>query len=153
MANITAASILYGTPVVAKVGDLLFTVTNIEVSSAATEYVEGGIELLPAKLGLTDEAISGAQSVARESGVGAMASTTALAGAIWSAPFLVKAKEQNEAGKEVAGAFPCAVSLVKGVPYLRLYAATTAGQAEPFLEVKAKTAVSLYTTTIFAFGK
>lgn len=153
MANITAASILYGTPVTAKVGDLLFTVTNIEVASTATEYVEGGIELLPAKLGLTDEAISGAQAVAREGTVGLMASTSALPGVIWSSGLIVKAKESNEAAKEVAGGFPCQVTLVGKTPFLRVFAATTAGQAEPFLEAKVKTSLSLYTATIYAFGK
>jgi hypothetical protein len=153
MANITAASILYSTPLVAKVGDLLLTATRVEVASTATEYVEGGIELKPASLGLTDEAISGAQSVAREATVGTMATTTGLPGLIWSDGLLVKAKEDNEAQKEIAGAIPCQVTLVAGVPYLRAFASVTAGQAEVFKELKVKTVLSLYATTIFALGK
>ena len=153
MANITAASILYSTPVVWKVSDLLFTATRIETASSATEYVEGGIELKPASLGLTDEAISGATSVAREATVGAMASTTGLPGFIWSDGFLVKAKEDNEAQKEIAEAFPCQVTSVKGVPYLRMFGFATAGAEKPWIELKVKTALSLFSTTIFALGK
>src|ERR1700683_2095475 len=146
MANITAASILYSTPLTAKVGDLLFTATRVEVASTATEYVEGGIELLPAKLGLTNEAISGAQSVARLAEVGTTASTTGLPGLLWSDTFLVTAKEDNEAQKEIAEAFPCQATLVKGVPYLRVFSIATAGAEKPFIEVKVKTALSLFTT-------
>src|SRR6202035_2575850 len=142
MANITAASILYSTPLVAKVGDLLFIATRIEIPSTATEYVEGGIELDVAELGFTDEAISGAQSVAREAAVGEMASTTALPGLVWCDGWLTKAKEENEAQKEVAEAFPCKVSLVKGVPYLRVFGYATAGAEKPWIEVKVKTALS-----------
>src|ERR1700685_1077007 len=106
MANITPASILYSTPLVAKVGDLLFTATRIEIASTATAYVEGGIELLESKLGLTDETISGQGSVARTAEVGAMATTTGLPGLVWSDGFLVKAKEDNEAQTEIKEAFP-----------------------------------------------
>jgi hypothetical protein len=153
MANISAASILYSTPIVGKVGDLLFTATRIEVASTATEYVEGGIELLESKLGLTDEAISGSASVAREATVGTMASTTGLPALVWTSGLIVKAKEDNEAQKESAGAFPCQVTLVGNVPYLRVFASVTAGQAEPFKELKVKTSLSLYATTIFCLGK
>jgi hypothetical protein len=153
MANISAASILYSTPVVSKVGDLLFTATRIEVPSTATEYVEGGIELLEAKLGLTDEAVSGGASVAREATVGQTAATTGLPALIWTSGFLIKAKEDNEAQKESAGAFPCQVTLVGLVPYLRVFACETAGQEKPFKEIKVKTSLSLYATTIFALGK
>jgi hypothetical protein len=151
--NITAASIKYSTPLVAKVGDLLFTATQIETSGTLEEYVEGGVELLESKLGLTDEAISGAFSVAREATVGETASTTALPALIWCNPFLVKAKESNEAQKEIASGFPCQVTVVKGVPYLRVFALAAAGQEKPIIEVKVKTVISLCTTTIFALGK
>jgi hypothetical protein len=153
MANITPASILYSTPLVAKVGDLLLTATRIEVASTATEYVEGGIELLENKLGLTDEAISGGASVAREATVGTTAATTGLPGLVWSDTFIVKAKEDNEAAKEIAEAFPCQVTLVKGVPYLRAFSIAAAGAEKPFIELKVKTSLSLFTTTIYTFGK
>jgi hypothetical protein len=153
MANITAASILYSTPLVGKVGDLLLTATRIEVASTATEYVEGGIELLESKLGLTDETISGAGSVAREATVGQTASTTGLPGLVWTSGLIVKAKEDDEAQKEIKGAFPCQVTLVAGVPYLRVFACVKATQEAPFEEIKVKTSLSLYTTTIFALGK
>jgi len=153
MANITAASILYSTPIVTKVGDLLFTATRIETASTATEYVEGGIELKPKELGLTDEVVSGAGLVAREATVGTMASTTALPGLIWCDGWLCKAKEENEAAKELAEAFPCKVTLVKGVPYLRVFGFAVAGAEKPWIESKVKTALSLFSTTIFCLGK
>ena len=155
MANITAASILYSTPLVAKVGDLLFTATNIEVASTATEYVEGGIELKPKELGLTDELISGASSAGREATVGTMATTTALPGLIWCSGWLMLAKDANEAQKEITAekVFPCAVTLVKQIPYLRVFAPPAAGQEKGFDEIKVKQSLSLCTTTIFAFGK
>lgn len=153
MANISAASILYSTPLVCKVGDLLLTATRIEVASTATEYVEGGIELKPKELGLTDEAISGATGLAREAAVLNVASTTGLPGLIWSDAMIVKAKEDNEESKEVAEAFPCQVTLVKGKPFLRVFALAVAGAEKPFIEAKVKTALSLFTTTIYALGK
>ncbi len=153
MANISAASILYSSPLVFKTSDLLFTATRIEIPSTATEYVEGGIELKPEQLGLTDQGISGAVPVAREATVGTMATTTGLPGLIWSDGFLVKAKEDNEAQTEIKEAFPCQVTLVKGVPYLRVFGFATAGSEKPWIEVKVKTALSLFTTTIFALGK
>src|SRR5450755_3836918 len=97
MANITAASILYSTPLVTKVGGLLLTATRIETASSATEYVEGGIELKPALLGLTDEAVAGATPLAGEATSGTAATTTALPGLIWCDGWLMKAKEENEA--------------------------------------------------------
>ncbi len=155
MANITAASILYGEPLKCKVGDLLFSATQIEVASTATEYVEGGIEILPEKLGLTDEAISGANSAAREAGIGKTASTTALPGYIWCSGWLMLAKDANEAQKEITAekVFPCAVTLVKQVPYLRVFAPVAAGQEKGFDEIKVKQSLSLCATTIFALGK
>lgn len=155
MANVTAASIKYSTALTAKVGDLLFTATRIEFSTTAEEYVEGGVELKPKSLGLTDEAISGAQSVAREAAVGETASTTALPGLIWSSGFLVTAADENEAGEELDAAknWPCYVSLVKGVPYLRVMALAAAGQEKGYSELKVKTAIGEATTTIFALGK
>jgi hypothetical protein len=153
MANITAASILYSTPLICKVGDLLLTATRIETASSATEYVEGGIELKPEKLGLTDEAVSGAAEVSRQAGVGTMASTTALPGLIWCDGWLVKAKEDNEAQTEIKEGFPCKVTLVKGVPYLRVFGFATAGAEKPWIESKVKTALSLFSTTIFCLGK
>ncbi len=155
--NISATTILYSTPLVAKVGDLLLTATRIEVpgSANAEEYVEGGIQLLPAKLGLTDEAVSGAQSVAREASIGTLNSTTGLPGLIWSSGLLVDGKTDNEAQKEITAthAFPCQVTLVKGVPYLRVFATVTAGQDKGWDEVKVKQNLELLTTTIYALGK
>ncbi len=153
MANITAASILYSTPLRWPAGDLVFTATKIEVASSATEYVEGGIELKPASLGLTDEAISGASSAAREATVGGMATTTALPGLIWTSGLLVEAKTDNEAQTEIKKALPCQVTLVKGVPYLRCFTQTTAGQDKYLEEVKVKLSLSLMSTTIYALGK
>src|SRR5271156_343744 len=155
MANITAASILYSSPVKVTEGGLWLTATRIEIASTATEYVEGGIELLPEKLGLTVGAVAGATDATPggEPTVGGMATTTGLPGVIWTSGFLVKAKEDNEAQKEVAEAFPCAVSLVKGVPYLRVFSIATAGAEKPFIEVKVKTALSLFSTTILTCGK
>ncbi len=155
MANISAASILYGEPLICKVGDLLLTATQVEVASTATEYVEGGVEILPGKLGLTVEAISGAADVAREAGVGKTASTTALPGLIWCNGWLLLAKDANEAQKEITAekAFPCAVTLVKQVPYLRVFAPVAAGQEKGFDEIKVKQSLSLCTTTIYALGK
>ncbi len=154
MSAISAATIKYGVPLVSKVGDLLFTVTNIEIPATEEEYVEGGIELKPTKLGLTDEAINGAAVVARESAVGEMATTTALAGAIWCNP-LTLAKEANEEAKEVKEAFTADVTLVKGKPFLRVYAQVTAGAGKPLTEAKTATKVKLglFTTTIFCLGK
>ncbi len=153
MANITAASILYSTPLRYPIGDLVLTATRIEIPSTATEYVEGGIELKPLSLGLTDEAVSGATEVARVATVGGMATTTGLPGLILSDGFLVKAKEDNEAQTEIKEAFPCQVTLVKGIPYLRVFGFATAGSEKPWIEVKVKTALSLFTTTIYALGK
>jgi len=155
MTAIAAATIKYGIPAVSKVGDLLFTVTNIEVPATAEEYLEGGVELLPAKLGLTDEAINGLTNVSRESAVGETATTSSLAGAIWSAPFIMKAKEVNESGKQVAEAMPCAVTIVAGKPFLRTFSIETAGIGKPFIEAKTatKAKLGLFQTTIYAFGK
>lgn len=155
MAAITAATIKYSTPTVTKVGDLLFTVTNIEIPATTEEYVEGGFELKPASLGLTDEAINGAVGVARESAVGETASTTALAGAIWCNPVLAKAKEAGEESKQVAEAAIASVSLVKGKPFLRVYGLETAGIGKPFIETKTSTKqkLGLFTTTIYCLGK
>jgi hypothetical protein len=153
MANISAASILYGTPLVFKTGDLLFSATRIEVASTATEYVEGGVEILETKLGFPDETISGGGPVAREGAVGATASTTGLPALVWTSGLLVIAKTDNEAQTEDKGAFPCQVTLVKGVPYLRAFACVKATQEAPFEEIKVKTSLSLYSTTIFALGK
>jgi hypothetical protein len=153
MANISAASILYSTPLRFPIGDLVLTATRLEIASTATEYVEGGIELKPANLGLTDEAISGAQESARVAGSGMMATTTGLPGLIWTNGFLVKAKEDNEAQTEIKEAFPCMATLVKGVPYLRVFGYATAGAEKPWIEVKVKTALSLFSTTVFCLGK
>ena len=111
---------------------------------------------MPAKLGLTNEAIAGTASVAREAAVGETASTTSLAGAIWSDPFLVKAKEANEEGKQVTEAMPCAVTIMKAKPLLRTFnPKETNKTGEPFVENKTATKVKLglFQTTIYCFGK
>ncbi len=156
MANISAASILYSTPLVAKVGDLLLTATNVETASSATEYVTGGVELNVTKLGLTDEAISGAQSVAREASIGTLTATTMLPALIWCNPWMLDSKTSGEGSEKelkAAGNFGAIVTLEGKVPFLRLIALTTAGQDKGFSELKVKTAVSQCFTTVYALGK
>lgn len=156
MTAIAAATIKYSEPLVAKVGDLLFTVTNIEIPATAEEYIEGGFELKPAKLGLTDEAVSGTALIAREVGVGETASTTSLPAAIWADPYLIKAKEAGEEGKQVAEAMPCAVTVVKGKVLVRTFnPKETNKTGEPFVENKTATKVKLglFQTTVYCFGK
>jgi hypothetical protein len=154
MAELKASEVKYGAPIVTKISDLLFTITNIELPASA-EYAEGGIELNLAKLGLTDEAVAGLSPVSRESAVGETASTTSLAAGIWSDPFLVKAKESGEEKKQVAEAVPCAVTVVKAKAFLRVLTTETAGIGKPFIEPKTSTKVNigLFQTTIYAFGK
>ncbi len=157
MANITAASILYSTPVVTKIGGVLITATNVETVSTATEYVTGGIELLPAKLGFADEAILGAQSVAGEpASLGTTISTSGLPAFVWCDPWMVDSKTANEGSEKelkAAGNFGAQVTMVGKVPFLRLIALTTAGQDKGFSELKVKTAVSACATTVYCLGK
>ena len=151
---ITAASIKYGVPVVAKVGDLLFTATQIETSGTLEEYVTGGIELKPAKLGLTDEAISGTAAVAREGEVGETATTTALPALIWCNPVMSTATQLSKAEAVTAGAI-AQVSVVGKTPYLRVFSQESAGKKEPLLEsvTADKRKLTSFATTVFALGK
>ncbi len=156
MANITAASILYSTSYVTKIGGVLLTATNVETVSTATEYVTGGVELLPAKLGLTDEGIAGVQLVAGELPTsGTTLAGSGLPGLIWCDPWMVDSASANEAQKELkaAGNFCAQVTMVGKVPYLRLLAITTAGQDKGFSELKVKTAVSACATTVYCMGR
>lgn len=148
-----ASEIKYGVPLSTKVGDLLLTATQIETPTSA-EYVEGGVELNLAKLGLADEAPSGAAAVARETTVGETATTTALPVLAWCNP-LMTAKTQAEEKKEVAVCFTAGIAAIKGKLFLRIFAQNTAGVKEPLLEPKTSTkaAVSLCTTTVFVLGK
>ena len=154
MTAISATTLLYSTPLVFKASDLLFSATRIEIPSTADEYTKGGIELLPAKLGLTDELISGAGEAARIATVGGTASTTALPGLIWSSGYMVSAADENEVEElDSEKNWMCYVSLVKNIPTLRCLAAVAAGQEKGLAELKDKNKITNGTTTIFALGK
>ena len=131
----------------------MLTATQIETPASA-EYAEGGVELNLTKLGLADEAPSGAAPVSREVGVGETASTTALPVLAWCNP-LMTAKTQAEEKKEVVVCFLASIAAIKGKLFLRIFAQETAGIKEPLLEPKTSTkaAISLCTTTVFVLGK
>lgn len=147
MSAITAASIEYSEPFVMKLTDALFTITKISVPATTEEYAEGGIELLPEKLGLTVGLVTGTQATA-----GAHAEKF---GAIWSDGTLALDKEQYEEGKVVGEAWACAVTTLSGKPFLRIYSQVTAGEAKPSIEPKTAKKVKLakFSTVIFAIGK
>ncbi len=149
MTEIVATGIKYSEPAVFKAGGLLFAATNIEVPATAEEYVEGGIKLNPEKLGLTDGVVKVASSV------GETASTTAFPGIVWCNPVITLAKEANEEAKLVAEGIIAQVTMIKGIPWLRVYSIATAGIGKPFAEPKTSTKVKLgiMSVTVFAVGQ
>ncbi len=158
MAELKPTEIKYGEPLRTKLGGLLFTATTIETPSGA-EYqdVSGttkGMELNLAKLGLADEAVYGAASVAGpEGGTGETATTTSFPVAAWSTPLMTAATmSKNE---RVLIAYATAVTLGAGKLFLRIFAQNVAGEKEPLLEPKTavKAPISLCSATIFVLGK
>jgi hypothetical protein len=147
MSAISAATIEYSAPFVAKIGDSLFTITKVTVPTTEEEYLEGGIELNPAKLGLTDGLIMGTAPAA--------GAHPELYGAIWCDGLLATDKTQYEEGKEVAEGFDAAITTINGKPFLRLYAQVTAGAGKPMTECKTATKVKVgkFSTVVFAIGK
>lgn len=153
MAELKASEVKYGVPLKASVGDLYLTATQIELPAEA-EYVEGGFELDKTKLGLPVEGVSGTTSASREATVGATASTTALP-ALALITRLVKAKEANESGKQVAESFIADVTSIKGKLIVRIYVQEKAEAGKAQIEPKTATKVNigLFTATVIVLGK
>lgn len=155
MAELKASELKYGVPLSTKLGGLLLTATNIETPESAEYAPEGALYLNLAKLGLADEAVGGATSVAGETTAGETATTTGLPLFAWSTPF-VEGKATNEAAKLSGTIFPTTVNLTTGGKLcLRIYSQTTAGLGKPMSEPKTSTkaAVSLLVCTVFVLGK
>jgi len=147
MSEITAASIKYSEPAKISAGGVSLTSTNVEVAATTEEYVEGGIELKPESLGLTDGLVSLGGSVgATASGVSAL---------IWCNPVIALNKETYEEAKLVSEGIVAQITMVGTKPFLRVFSIATAGIGKPFAEPKTSTKVKLgkFSVTVFAFGK
>lgn len=147
MSAITAATIKYSEAFKYAAGGLLFTATNIEVPATTEEYVEGGIELSPEKLGLTTGLIGASKSIGQ--------TASGFPGAVWCDGVIGTNKTTYEAGKQVAEAYVCNVVIIAGVPWLRVFAQETAGIGKPLLESKTatKTKLSGFSTTVYCIGR
>ncbi|HKI16814.1 MAG TPA: hypothetical protein VKA15_03000, partial [Isosphaeraceae bacterium] len=144
MSAIAAATIVYSEPFVMKLTDCLFTITKITIPATEEEYAEGGVELLPEKLGLTDGIITGTQATG--------GSHAELFGAIWCHPILGLDKETYESGKQVKEATLATIDIVGGKLFLRVFQQETAGIGKPLIEAKTSTKMKLgkMSTVVYA---
>ncbi len=155
MAELKTSEVKYSTPLVTKLGPFLFTATQIEFPASA-ETVVGGIELNPAKLGLTDEAVLGNASVAgTEATLGEIATTSMVPVAVWSSGWVLESKTAAESATEIKIAIPVQVTVASNKIKLRFLRSETAKKT--FVEIstaeKANGAVGLSGCTIFCIGK
>lgn len=144
----------YGVPLKTSVGGLWLTATQIEFPASA-ESITGGVELNLAKLGLTDEGVSGIAPVAGEGAAGELATTSGSTVFAWATT--VVEQTTSAKGEAIVKAVPVVITTEeKGRKlFLRFLAVVTLKKV--WLELttaeKANAAVGLCGCTVFCLGK